>query len=588
MSAGGADFRQMKSLRYLLILLAAAAGLQAAPARSAADLAFETAAKTALEHYLRFNPENATALGDHRFDGMLTDYSPAGLQNQVDTYQRDLAALAKIDASQLTAPNRVDAQILQLNLAAQIFTITELKPQNWDPLSYNSSLANAVYVLTARDFAPAAARLRSAALRLQAIPTVIAQAKANLVNPPEIYTQTAIKQINGAIGLVRDGLDPLFAEAPALKADLAPVQEKAVAALTDYKAWLEKDLLPRSKGDFRIGADLYRKTLRYTLNSDLSPEEIRARAEQEITTVTAQLYALALPLYRKHFPSAGADADVDQAAVIKAVLGRLAEERPNNDTVVAYGTKTLQLATDFVREHDLITVPDTPIELIVTPEFKRGRGIAYCDSPGALEPHGKTFVAIEPTPSDWTPARRDSFFREYNNYMMADLMVHEAMPGHFLQLAHSNRFQAPTLVRAIFQSGTFIEGWAVYSERVMADAGFGGPETHMQQLKMRLRVICNALLDQGIHMHGMSKEQGLALMMNRGFQEEGEAVAKWQRAQLSYTQLATYFVGAAEHDDMRAAAEKKLGDKFNLKTYNDLVLSVGSPAVKFVRQEVGL
>jgi uncharacterized protein (DUF885 family) len=578
----------MKPLRSLFALLVAALCLSAASAKTAADTAFESLARACLDDYLRLNPENATSLGDHRFDGQLTDYSPAGFETQVNLCRRYLAELAQIDATQLTAPNRVDAQILRLNLEAQIFGITELKAQNWDPLSYNTSLANAIYLLTARDFAPAADRLRSAAQRLAGIPTVIAQAKANLVNPPEIYTQTAIKQVNGAIGLVRAGLDPLLAEAPALRAELAPLQEKAVAALTEYKAWLETDLLPRSKGDFRIGADLYRKCLRYTLASDLTPEQILARAEGELESITADLYATALPLHKNYFPHAGAAAEADRHAVIKAVLDRLAQERPDNDTVVAYGRHTLQLATDFVRAHDLVTIPDTPIELIVTPEFKRGRGIAYCDSPGALEPSGKTFVAIEPTPSDWPASRRDSFFREYNNYMMRDLMVHEAMPVHFLQLAHSNKFQAPTLVRSIFQSGTFIEGWAVYAERVMADAGFGGPETHMQQLKMRLRVVCNAILDQKIHMAGWTKEQGLELMMQRGFQEEGEAVAKWQRAQLSYTQLATYFVGAAEHDDMRAAAERKLGAKFNLKAYNDLVLSVGSPAVKFVRQEVGL
>ncbi len=574
--------------RLLLVLLAGTALVPVAPAKTAGDTAFEATAKACLDDYLRLNPENATALGDHRFDSMLTDYSPAGFQSQVDTYKRYLAALAKIDASQLTAPNRVDAQILQLNLEAQIFTITELKQQNWDPLSYNTSLANSIYLLTARDFAPAATRLRNAAMRLKAIPTVIAEAKANLVNPPEIYTQTAIKQANGAIGLAKDGLEDLLKEAPAMRADIAPLQEKAVAALTEYKAWLEKDLLPRSKGDFRIGADLYRKNLRYALNSDLTPEQILARAEHELDTVTAQLYTTALPLYRKYFPDAGAAGEADQHKVIKAVLDRLAQDHPDNDTIVDYGRKTLQLCTSWVREHNLVTVPDTPVELIVTPEFKRGRGVAYCDSPGALEPDGKTFVAIEPTPSDWTAARRDSFFREYNNYMMRDLMVHEAMPGHFLQLAHSNQFKAPTLVRSIFQSGSFIEGWAVYTERVMAESGFGGPETRMQQLKMRLRVLCNAILDQKIHMAGMTKEQGLDLMMNRGFQEEGEAVAKWQRAQLSYTQLATYFVGAAEHDDMRAAAEKKFGAKFDLKAYHDLVLSVGSPAVKFVRQEVGL
>lgn len=574
----------MKIIR-LFPLLGAVFALQFAHAATSADTAFEAAAKACLDDYLRFNPETATALGDHRFDGTLTDYSPAGLKAQADAAQRHLAVLDKIDAKDLTGPNKVDLQILQLNIEAQVFFITELKSQNWDPLSYNNSLANALYLLTARDFAPAEVRLRSAAARLKAIPTVIAQAKANLVNPPEIYTQTAIKQVNGAIDLAQHGLDELLAVAPAMKAELAPLQEKAAAALAEYKQWLEKDLLPRSQGDFRIGAELYRKNLRYTLNSDLSPEEILARAEKELTSVTAQMYATALPLYKKHNP---AEKDVsDQRKVIKAVLDHLAQEHQDNDTIVDYGRKTLALCTDFVRQHDLVTIPATPLELIVTPEFKRGRGIAYCDSPGALEPDGKTFVAIEPTPSDWPASRRDSFFREYNNYMMRDLMVHEAMPGHFLQLAHSNQFQAPTLVRAIFQSGTFIEGWAVYTERVMADAGFGGSETRMQQLKMRLRVLCNAILDQGIHMHGMTEEQGLELMMQRGFQEEGEAVAKWQRAQLSYTQLATYFVGAAEHDDMRAAAEQKLGAKFNLKAYHDRVLSVGSPAVKFVRQETG-
>ncbi len=577
----------MKIPRLLLTLFLCAAGLRAAPARTAADTAFESAAKACLDDYLRLNPETATSLGDHRFDGLLTDYSPAGIQGQVDTMHRHLAVLAGIDAARLTGPNRVDAQILQLNLEAQVFTLTELKAQDWDPLSYNTSLANSIYLLTARDFAPAADRLRDAAMRLMAIPSVIAQAKANLRNPPEIYTQTAIKQVNGAIGLVRDGLEDLLKQAPGMRAELAPLQEKAAAALTDYKQWLEKDLLPRSEGDFRIGADLYRKCLRYTLNSDLTPEEILARAEREMDSTTAALYATALPLYKKYFPTADA-AKAGQRTVIKAVLDHLAQEHPDNSTVVAYGTQTLQLATDFVRSHQIVTVPDTPVKLIVTPEFKRGRGIAYCDSPGALEPNGETFVALEPTPGDWPESRTVSFFREYNNFMMRDLLVHEAMPGHYLQLAHSNQFKAPTLVRAIFQSGSFIEGWAVYTERVMAEAGFGGPETRMQQLKMRLRVLCNAILDQKIHMAGMTKEQGLELMMQRGFQEEGEAVAKWQRAQLSYTQLATYLVGAFEHDDMRAAAEKKLGAAFDLKQYHDLVLSVGSPAVKFVRQEVGL
>ena len=578
----------MKFLRSLFLLLVGAVCLRAEPAKTPADAAFETIAKSCLDDYLRLNPENATQLGDHRFDGKLTDYSPAGVQARVAAMQRYLAALAGINPKDLSGPNRVDAQILQLNLEAEIFRIVELKTQAWDPLSYNDSLANSLYLLTAREFAPAADRLHSAELRLAGIPVVIAQAKANLVNPPEIYTQTAIKQVGGAIGLVREGFDPLLKETPTLRSELAPLQEKAVAALTEYKQWLEKDLLPRSKGDFRIGPDHYRKYLHYVLASDLTPEEILARAERGLETTTTALYTAALPLYRSYFPGAGTAPEADQAKVIKAVLAHLAQDHADDSNQVARARETLQLATDFVRTHDLVTIPDTPIQVIVTPEFKRGRGIAYCDSPGALEPQGETFIAIEPTPAEWTPARRESFFREYNTYMLRDLLVHEAMPGHFVQLAHSNQFQAPTLVRAVFQSGSFIEGWAVYTERVMAEAGFGGPETRIQQLKMRLRVLCNAILDQKIHMAGMTKEQALDLMMKRGFQEEGEAVAKWQRAQLSYGQLATYFVGTTEHDDMRTAAEKKAGAAFNLKQYHDRVLSVGSPAVKFVRQEVGL
>ena len=172
--------------------------------------------------------------------------------------------------------------------------------------------------------------------------------------------------------------------------------------------------------------------------------------------------------------------------------------------------------------------------------------------------------------------------------MLRDLTVHEATPGHYLQLMHANRFRAPTLVRAIFRSGTFIEGWGVYAEQFMAEAGYGGPEVKMQQLKMRLRVICTAILDQSIHTAGMTEQQALDLMMKEGFQQEGEAVAKWKRARLSSAQLSTYFVGTAEHLDLRERAEAKLGDSFDLKKYNDTVLSFGSPPAKYVRELMGL
>jgi uncharacterized protein (DUF885 family) len=323
----------------------------------------------------------------------------------------------------------------------------------------------------------------------------------------------------------------------------------------------------------------------------LAPEEILARAEAELKKTTEEMYATAKPLYDSYHLGTAADAanPPAQAAVIKAVLDHLGQKGAlTDDTIVPKAAEILKTATDFVRSHDIVTVPDTPVKVIVAPEFNRGAAVAYCQPPGALEPQGETFFAIAPTPTDWPAARKASFYREYNEYMLYDLTVHEAMPGHYLQLAHANQFKAPTLVRALFASGSFIEGWAVYQEQEMRRAGFGGPEVAMQQYKMRLRATINAIIDQKIHMGNMTEQEALDLMMKQGFQEEGEAVGKWKRARLTSTQLSTYFVGAMEHDDLRAAAEKKWGSNFNQKKYHDQVISYGNASVKFIRQEMGL
>lgn len=576
------QFRIVAGLAFALV------GPLSGSAATSADAAFELAAQTFIADYLRLNPEQATDLGEHRYDDRLSDYSPSGIAAKIDAYRNHLRTLDAVAMDQLTGANRTDARIMRLNLEAMLFALTELKSREWDPLSYNASLSNSIYAITRRDFAPAASRLRSIAGRLGAIPGVVRQIKANLRRPPRVHTETAIQQTAGGIAFVRNGLDELLAQAPQLKAELTPLQSSVAAALEDYKRWLENEVLPTADGEFRLGAERFQKKLRYALDSELSPAEILGRAERELEVMTDALYATARPLFRQFFPSAGAAAESDRPRVIRAVLDRLAEKRVNDETVVARATELTAAATEFVRRHGLVTVPDVPLKVIVLPEFQRGVAIAYCQPPGALEPAGETFFAVSPTPKDWTEQRRVSFFREYNDYMLHDLCVHEAMPGHYLQLAHANRFRAPTMIRAIFWSGTFVEGWAVYAERVMTDAGFGGPEVKMQQLKMRVRAIINAILDQKVHTAGMTEKEALDLMMQRGFQEEGEAVGKWRRACQSSAQLSTYFVGAIEHDDLRAAAEKKLGAAFNLKAYHDRVLSYGSPAVKYVRQEMGL
>ena len=553
------------------------------------DERFQKLATDYIEQHLQTHPEDATELGDHRFDDRLTDYSP-------ETRAKELAAAKavreKLNAfgtdAKLSGPNGVDLRILKESVDYQIFDLEELKEADWNPLVYNQSLANSLYLLVAREFASPEKRVPNLRKRMEGIPAVIAQAKANLKHSPRIHTETAIEQMQGAVGFVREGLSPLLNRAPQMKKELAPLQEKTALALEDYKKWLQSDLLPRSDGDFRLGMEKFRKKLRFALASDLSVEEIMKRAQADLAATQTAIYETALPLYKKYYPKADQATLKDKKKVTTDVLDKLAEQHPDDDTIVGFAQKIVGEATDFVRKHDLVTVPDKPLKVIVMPEFKRGQGIAYCDSSGPLEQNGETFFACEPTPKDWPEERKKSFYREYNNFMVRDLTVHEAMPGHYLQLAHANEFRAPTLVRAVFRSGTFIEGWAVYTEQMMAEAGYGGQEVKMQQLKMRLRVIVNAMIDQGIHTANMSEQDALNLMMKEGFQQEGEAVAKWKRARLSSTQLSTYFVGVTEHLDLRERAKTKAGTVFDLKKYNNSVLSFGSPPAKYVAELLGL
>ncbi|PYI99028.1 MAG: DUF885 domain-containing protein [Verrucomicrobia bacterium] len=548
------------------------------------DDQFQKIARDYIEQYLRANPEDATELGDHRFDGQLTDYSSDARAKDLATQKEFRDKLNAVDGSQLTGANNIDFRILKENIDYQIFQAEELKEPEWNPLVYMQSLANSLYLLVARDFAPAEKRIPNLRQRMEKIPRVIAQAKDNLQHPPRVHTETAIEQTQGAISLVREGLSPLLDSAPSMKKELAPLQEKTAAALEDYKKWLQNDLLPRSDGDFRLGVEKFRKKLQFALASDLSMEEIMKRAQADLQQTQTAIYQTALPLYKKSFPDADSATLADKHKVTVAVLDKLAEQHPDDATVVPYAQKVLGEATDFVKQHNLVTASSVPLDVIAMPEFKRGVAIAYCDSPGPLDKNGKTFFAVAPTPKDWSKERKESFFREYNNFMIRDLTVHEAMPGHYLQLAHANEFRAPTLVRAIFRSGTFIEGWAVYCEQMMAEQGYGGPEVKMQQLKMRLRAIANAILDQSIHAGNMTEKEAMDLMMEQTFQQEGEAVAKWKRARLTSAQLSTYFVGATEHLDLRSAEEKKLGRDFDLKKYNDQVISYGSPPVKYVRE----
>ena len=554
------------------------------------DQQFEALGKQYLLESPELSPVDATALGDHRFDDRIDDVSANGWQAQLAFSERNLAALAAIDRAALSRPNQVDALLLRRQLEYDAWKIRTLEDWRWNPLIYTRLAGDALYNLLAREFAPAPERLRNLGKRLDELPRFLTQEREVLEPPrvPRIHAETAVKQNSGLIAML-DGevarqvsLLP-DAQREALKASVT----RARSALSQHQIWLEKRLLPEARGEFRLGQKLYDQKLAYALASPLSRQEIRSRAEAEIAATHDAMYAIARQLLkgRRGAPALPDKPNASQKArAIRAALELASVDRPERDGVLDAARAALVETTNFVREKNIVSLPDEPLEIITMPEFKQGVALAYCDSPGPLEAGQKTFYAVSPIPASWTRAQTDSYLREYNSRSLQNLTIHEAMPGHYLQLAHANKY--PSTLRAVLNSGPFIEGWAVYTERVMVDEGYlgGDPLMKLVQLKWYLRSILNALLDQAVHVDGISRAAAMRLMTESAFQEEREAAGKWTRAQLTSAQLPVYFVGAQEHFALRAEAEHRAGGSFNLREYHDKVLSFGAPPVRFVRE----
>lgn len=561
----------------------------AAAAPATADAKFEAIAQRFIDEFGRYSPVSATQLGDHRFDAELDDMSADGRARTLAWAKAMLAELQAIDHAQLSRANQVDAAMLENQLRQGIWSEERYRDWSWDPLVYTQLTGQAIYGLLAREFAPLPQRLAAVTGRLEKLPRLLEQTRANLV--PErvsaIHAETAVRQNPGVLSLVDELVVPQLGQLP--EAERTRLERAIAAARTAVQAhqqWLEKELLPKAKGEFRIGRELYDEKLAFALMSPLSREEIRRRAESELVATRAKMYEVARTVLagREGAPPTPADPTPEQQqAALKAALELAASERPPRAGVVDLARETLRETTEFVRAKGFITVPDEPLQIILMPEFQRGIAVAYCDSPGPLDKGQSTFYAVSPIPEDWTDTQVDSFLREYNTRSIANLTIHEAMPGHYLQIAHSNRY--PSTLRAMLGSGPFIEGWAVYTERVMQEQGFRADDPLMRlvQLKWYLRTITNAIIDSAIHVDGMTRDEAMKLMVEAGFQEEREAAGKWVRAQLTSAQLSTYFVGYQEHADMRAEAERRAGAKFDIRRYHDTVLSFGSPPVRFVR-----
>ncbi|NNK39012.1 MAG: DUF885 domain-containing protein [Xanthomonadales bacterium] len=560
---------------------------------AAADSHFDEEWKALAANFVNempaLSPVGATQLGDHRFDGQLDDISALARADRAAFIRRYQEAMAAIDRSRLSRANQVDYALLAHELESSLWSLEELQSWAWNPLNYTRLAGSAIYALMAREFAPLPERLVHVTARLEQLPRFYEQVRETLEpeRVPQVHAETAIRQNKGVLSILENQVKPaLSALDERQQARLVAAMEAATAAVETQQDWLESTLLPLAKADFRVGEGIFDTRLAFALNTPLTRDELRERAEAELHRVRDEMFEVAKVIYSEKYPMARFPEEPDEAykqVIIRAGLEVAYEDLPPRDGIVATAKAQIEQATRFVREHDLVEVPDDPVEVIIMPEFARGFSIAYCDSPGPLDTGQKTFYAISPMPEDWTDQQVESFLREYNVWSMQDLTVHEAMPGHYLQLAHSGRY--PSTLRAVLQSGTFIEGWAVYAEQLMVNAGYNDndPRQKLIALKWLLRSVTNALMDQAIHVDGMTREEAMELMVEGGFQEEREAALKWVRAQLSFTQLSTYMVGYLEHIDLQAEVREAWGDAYTPRKYHDALLSFGSPPVRFAR-----
>jgi len=547
---------------------------------------FERLAKRYFRDNFRANPTFATWAGEHRYDHDLDDVSREAVEARLASAKSYLAGLGSLEAAKLSPDNRIDAEILANNIKLDILLYEDMRVFETNPMLYTTLLGNSIYYLIARDFEPIDDRLDAAADRLMKFPAAVEQAMANLSNPPKPYTEMAISQNRGLIALIERDLLREAEEAPGRKKKIEKAANVALDALHTFQNFLEKDLLDRSLGDYRLGDEVFRRLSDGLLQSDMSSEEIVAAAYAEIERVHGEMYELAVPLFAEMTGARPPEnpGRAERMAIVRKVLDEIAKDHPKPAELLDVCKAAYAEAEAFVRERDILTIPEEPIEIVWAPEYSRGLSIVALEAPGPLDRGMKYLFLVSPVPEDYDQRELDSYLREYNDEMIRLVTIHEAMPGHYAQFAYANR--NPSMARIVCFNSAFVEGWGVYCMELMNELGFRGGDARLDLTwkKFYLRVLTNAIIDSGMHREGMTESEAMRLMTGDGFQEESEAAIKWRRAMINPGYLSTYFSGYLEIRQLRLEAEQRLGGRFNLKEFHEKLLRQGALPPRLARE----
>ena len=538
--------------------------------------------------FFRLYPVHATDAGNHEHDGRWMDLTESGTAERLAWLADVRGRLEGLEG--LSREEDIDRRVLLRTIDELRFEEEELDEASWSPIVYVYLLGGGLFSLLSREFAPVANRLASAASRMEGIPAVLDAARANLTSGrgravAGFHVEKAVQTMPGVADLCRTAVEMAEDADEALRARIGSAADAAIAAVEDYTAWLRDELQPTATGDFRLGKELYERKFHHALKATITPEELEQRAVATYDEVRAEMVRLARELWSTWMGDEPMPDDPDR--MTRQVLDAIGRDHPKADDLLDFCTAEHERILAFVRERDLIGLPDDPLQIIWTPPVLRAFGGAMLIPPGPLDKGLDSFFAITPPPDAWTDEQVESMLRENNARALKILTIHEATPGHYLQLAWSNR--CDSLARAVFGSGVFAEGWAVYVTQVMMDVGYGAedPALMLVHWKFYLRSVTNALMDLRIHAGTMDEAEAMRLMVDGGFQEEGEAANKWDRARLTSTQLCEYFLGSIGMHDLeeegRRRAESTGGD-FVYRPFLESVLAHGTPSLPVIRE----
>jgi uncharacterized protein (DUF885 family) len=541
--------------------------------------------KSYLEEVFRLRPLDATRLGDHRFDFLLDDLSPEARKKQTDLVKKTLRELPKaVDYKRLSRNGQVDFEILKHDLETGLWLDENTRPYETNPRLYNEYISDSVFQLLAQSRLPLETNVANAISRISHIPRVVAAAKQNLKDPPRAVLETAILQNKGSIGFYESGIFQIAGETRQRDA-LKLACDGILPVLREYQVFLENELLPRAKDNWRLGKRKFEKKLDLVLDAGFSAQDVLRDAESEFRRVTEAMLVISRQLWSRYYPDKAFPSEPREA--ISMVLHAVNQEHGKPEQLVADARATVDRIKKFIREKDILRLPEPDrCQIIEMPEFQRGNSLAYLNSAPPLDPDAPSLYAISPPASDWEARRVKTLLEEYNAHMLQILTIHEAYPGHYVQLEYSNR--SGSLLRRVLQSGVYIEGWAVYTEQTLLDQGYGDGDLRLRlmQLKFYLRAVGNAILDNKMHCTDMSDDDAFAFLTKEAFQSEEEARLKIVRAKQTSVQLSTYFVGRMAMQRLRDEIQRDLGDRFNLGRYHEAVLEQGSVPTKYLSELV--